>query len=259
MSDKQQYRERVWGLLEQRGVDRFPGARGRIPNFVGAEAAAGVLAGVEAWQRATVVKANPDSPQLPVRTRALKEGKVVFMAVPKLAEPRPFVLLDPSRISGNVRSAASIKGAMKAGRPVLFGQMRRIDLVVCGSVAVNRSGVRIGKGGGYSDLEFALLTEAGLIGGATVIVTTVHDLQVVDEDLPETDHDFRVDVIATPDGVIRTGASPTRRPRGIIWSHLQQDKIDAIPVLAELHKASADHRDAARDSAAHARRASRGR
>jgi 5-formyltetrahydrofolate cyclo-ligase len=46
-----------------------------------------------------------------------------------------------------------------------------------------------GEGAGYSDIEVALLQEAGLIGPRTVIVTTVHHLQVVDEALPETGHD----------------------------------------------------------------------
>ncbi len=242
MRDKQDVRELVWRLLEQKRVARFPGTRGRIPNFVGAEAAAERLAELEEWRDAAVLKSNTDSPQLPVRTRALKEGKVVFMAVPKLAEPRPFVLLDPSRISGNQRSAASIKGAMKQGRPVLFGQMRRIDLVVCGTVAVNRSGVRIGKGGGYSDLEFGLLTEAGLIDDETVIATTVHDLQVLDEDLPETDHDFRVDIIVTPTAIIRPDTRPHPQPHGIIWSHLDEEKIAAVPVLAQLDKERAGGR-----------------
>ncbi len=242
MSDKQDFRERVWRLLEQKRVARFPGTRGRIPNFTGAEAAADRLAELEEWRLAATLKANPDSPQLPVRTRALKDGKVVFMAVPKLAEPRPFVLLDPPRISGNLRSAASIKGAMKQGRPVLFGQMRKIDLVVCGSVAVNRSGARIGKGGGYSDLEFGLLTEAGLIDHQTVIATTVHDLQMLDEDLPETEHDFRVDIIVTPRATTRTGASSRQRPTGILWPHLDTEKIATIPVLAQLDKERAGGR-----------------
>src|SRR5690348_6585883 len=34
---KQEVRERVWDLLQREGVARFPGARGRIPNFRGAE------------------------------------------------------------------------------------------------------------------------------------------------------------------------------------------------------------------------------
>jgi hypothetical protein len=100
---------------------------------------------------------------------------------------------------------------------------------LAGSVAVNRDGVRIGKGAGYSDIEVALLTEAGLIGPDTVIVTTAHPLQVIDDELPETEHDFSVDIIVTPDGIIRCG--PPRRPIGIVAEHLSPEKIRAIPAL----------------------------
>lgn len=37
--------------------------------------------------------------------------------------------------------------------------MRPVDIVVCGSVAVNRAGVRLGKGTGYSDIEAGLITD----------------------------------------------------------------------------------------------------
>jgi 5-formyltetrahydrofolate cyclo-ligase len=90
--------------------------------------------------------------------------------------------------------------------------------------------VRIGKGGGYSDLEFGLLVEAGFVDQRTTIATTVHDLQVVQEDLPETAHDFRVDLIVTPSVVLRTRLR--KRPDGILWSHLDEEKIAAIPSLA---------------------------
>ena len=110
--------------------------------------------------------------------------------------------------------------------------MAPVDLVVCGTVAVNGAGVRVGKGGGYSDLEFALLVEAGLVGEGTCLATTVQALQVVEEELPETEHDFRVDLIVTPEGVLRPPRG--RRPPGILWSHLEQDKVDSIPVLAQL-------------------------
>ena len=101
---------------------------------------------------------------------------------------------------------------------------------MCGTAAVNRDGVRVGKGGGFSDLEFALLAARGLVGGETTIVTTVHDLQLVDEPLPETEHDFRVDVIVTPTSVVRTPRR--RRPPGILWDHLDAKKRAEIPVLA---------------------------
>src|SRR5207344_2461096 len=113
---------------------------------------------------------------------------------------------------------------------VTLSEMSPVDLVVSGSVAVNREGVRLGKGAGYSDIEVALLTEAGLLRPETVIVTTVHTLQVLDEPLPETEHDFSVDLIVTPNQVIECG--PPRRPTGLYWDHLDPSKIAAIPVLA---------------------------
>jgi 5-formyltetrahydrofolate cyclo-ligase len=40
------------------------------------------------------IKANPDSAQWPVRQRALEDGKTVYVAVPRLAEPEPFFALE---------------------------------------------------------------------------------------------------------------------------------------------------------------------
>lgn len=235
--EKQAVRERVWRLLERRGAARFPGARGRIPNFRGAEAAAERLARLPEWRRAGTVKANPDAPQLPVRARALEEGKVVYMAVPRLREARPFLRLDPARLRVSARRAASIRGAADAGRPVRVEDLEDIQLVVCGTVAVNRRGVRVGKGGGYSDLEFGLLVEAGRIGDRTPIVTTVHPLQVLDDPgLPRTEHDFRVDLVITPEEVIRCRRA--RRPTGILWDHLDERQIQDIPVLRALRGSS---------------------
>lgn len=225
MDPKQEVRERIWELLEREGAARFPGARGRIPNFRGAEQAAGRLAGLPEWQAARVIKSNPDAPQLPVRRRARKDGKTLYMAVPRLTEENPFV---------EVRSDPTIKRALAEGRPVALDELGPVELIVCGTVAVNRQGVRIGKGGGFSDLEFALLVDGGLVGRDTTIVTTVHDLQLVDEPLPETEHDFRVDVIVTPTTTVR--ARNRRRPRGILWDHLDADKLAAIPVLQSMSR-----------------------
>ncbi len=110
--------------------------------------------------------------------------------------------------------------------------MPPIDLIVCGSVAVNRSGARIGKGGGYSDLEFALATQAGLITKRTTIITTVHPLQVVDDDLPMTKHDIPVDYVVTPEETI--ACKPLyKRPKGIYWEMLPEEKRAGIPVLTK--------------------------
>jgi 5-formyltetrahydrofolate cyclo-ligase len=154
------------------------------------------------------------------------------MAVPKLAEPQPFYLLDPAALTVTPKQAATKSGAARAGRNVGVEDLRPVDLIVCGSVAVNHRGARLGKGAGYSDIEVALLQEAGLIGPATTIVTTVHDLQIVNDDLPETEHDFSVDLIVTPTDGISCGQP--RRPSGLSWDELGPEQIAAIPILATM-------------------------
>lgn len=226
---KEAVRDQVWRLLEREGA--VPeGSYGKIPGFYGAEATADRLAELDVWKRARTVKANPDWAQLPVRIRALKDGKLLYMAVPRMASLQPFFLLDPETLELPVEQAAEKKGAAQVARRVGVEEMRPIDVVICGSVAVSRSGARIGKGAGYSDLEVALLIEAGLVTDKTVIVAPVHQLQVVDEEIPETEHDFSVDLIITPDEVIE--CPRRRRPRGLVWNDLTAEKIEAIPALA---------------------------
>lgn len=230
---KQAIRERVWDDLERSGVARFPRPIvDRIPNFVGADQAAERAAALAPWRRAEVLKANPDSPQAPLRRLALEDGKVLYMAVPRLREARCFVRLDPRRIR-ETKAAASIRGALRLGEPTHPKDLPRIDLVVAGAVAVNTRGARIGKGGGYSDLEFALARHFHAVGEATPVLTTVHTRQVLAEDLPMRPHDEPVDLIALPDRVIH--ADPGfPKPKGILWNLLGEEQVAAIPILREL-------------------------
>jgi len=232
--NKNRIRERIWAILEKEGVALFPGARGRIPNFKGADKAARLLSTLPDWQKAKNIKANPDSPQSPVRHLALSSGKILYMAVPRLREEKCFIKLDPSKIPPkNIHEASTIKGAFRYGIPVHPKEIPQIDLIIAGSVAVNRKGSRIGKGGGYSDLEYAIGREFGFVKEDVVILTTVHSFQIVDEDLPETDHDFRIDFIITPDEIIPTHRQGGR-PKGIIREHLTEQKISEIPILKEI-------------------------
>jgi 5-formyltetrahydrofolate cyclo-ligase len=230
MTVKTEVRDAIWQLLAQEGVVRFPGAQGRIPNFVGAEKAAKLLSELNVWRKAQVIKVNPDAPQLPVRRAALADGKVLYMAVPRLRTEKCFIELDPQKLGSRVLLAASIKGAVKYGRPVSPREMRPVDMVVCGSVAVGRDGARVGKGGGYSDLEYGLLREENRVRELTPIVTTVHRLQIILHKIPMFPHDIPVDFFITPTEVIAT-RSVYPRPRGIYWDLLRVVKINTIPIL----------------------------
>lgn len=233
---KARLREEIWRRLQAAGADRFPGAEGRIPNFVGAEDAADRLAKTRVWREARTIKANPDSPQWPVRQRALEEGKLVYMAVPKLADRRPIFLLDPETIEDTPRNASSIKGASRNARKVSVEALAFVDLVVAGCVGAAPDGARLGKGGGFSDLEFALAVEAGLVGPGTPVVTTVHPLQVLEPGtIPLTGHDVPLDLIVTPERTISCDG-PHGRPSGIRWDELTAEKVEAIPLLRRLRE-----------------------
>jgi len=215
---KAELRKAVWRMLEELNIARFPRpVYGRIPNFMGAEEAGLRIVKTDLWMSARVVKVNPDSPQRILRERALAEGKIVIMATPRLMNG--FVILDPRSIpSSRIKYASTIRGALAYGRKLKLNEIPAIDLVVTGCVAVDREGRRLGKGGGYSELEYGILRELGVIDEITPIVTNVHDLQIV-EGIPMELHDLTVDVISTPSKLIRVKARGWR-PKGIYWNML---------------------------------------
>ena len=126
-------------------------------------------------------------------------------------------------------AAATVSGVDDHAEQVGPDAVDRLDLVVVGSVAVSPDGARVGKGEGYSDLEFAVLTELGLVDAETTVATTVHELQV-HEDIPVDAHDVPLDVVVTPERVVRTKTAQ-ERPDGIDWDALDDERIAEIPVL----------------------------
>jgi 5-formyltetrahydrofolate cyclo-ligase len=75
-------------------------------------------------------------------------------------------------------------------------------MIVEGSVAVDKSGNRLGKGGGYGDREISELLSKKAITTSTPVVTTIHEMQIIDE-VPTEEHDQKINMIVTPERVIR--------------------------------------------------------
>jgi 5-formyltetrahydrofolate cyclo-ligase len=236
--DKDKLRAEIWSSLKREGVaiaDPFD----RIPNFVGAEQAAAKLATLPMWQQARTIKCNPDTSQISVRSRALKEGKRVYMAVPKLKSERCFVELTPQDLSRRGIAWEEVAIASKAlqyGRLVAFEEMAAIDLAIVGCVAVTRQGGRTGKGAGFADLELAMLKTFGLIKDNTLIATTIHPLQIVnDARLPMQPHDWALDWIVTPFEAIATQTTYSR-PDGLDWNTIRAEQYEKIPILKKLRE-----------------------
>lgn len=226
-------RERIWRLMEVENIATFPRpVYGRIPNFVGAAEAAKRFIQSEVFRRANVVKVNPDAPQRPVREAVLRAGKILIMPTPRISNG--FLLLSPKGIPGYLyREASTIAGAFRYGKSINPDEIPEVDVIVAGSVAVSIYGERLGKGEGYSELEYAILSEYGKISSETPIVTTVHDIQVLNIHIPLEPWDITVDTIYTPSKTVECSGS-RQRPKGILWQYLDKEKINSIPVLKKL-------------------------
>jgi 5-formyltetrahydrofolate cyclo-ligase len=194
--EKQKLRERIWNLLEEKKIARFPlPCFGRIPNFEGSDKAARLLTNLPEWKRAKIVVSNPDAAQQPVRELALKEGKILIMATPRLK--KGYLKIEPQKVKGKEEIASTIAGAFEYGESIM--DLPKPDLIITGCVAVDKEGWRLGKGGGYGDREIKTFLEKF---GKISVITTVHELQIV-EKVPRNENDTKVDYVITPNKIIK--------------------------------------------------------
>ena len=238
---KWEIRKRVWDLMEEKDLARFPRpVHHRIPNFVGADMAAKRLAALPEFEEAKCVKVNPDTPQRPVRHLVLENGKTLLTPQPRLRTGFfSTIQMDTLPSLVKVEECTNSKGIVKYGTPVTLNDKYTVDLVVVGSTAVcPNTGARVGKGEGFAELEWGILSLQGNLDASnTLVVTTVHDEQVVD-DIPAgslTKHDVPVDIIVTPTKIIRV---PNRAPKpsGVFWDLLSPQKLAQIRVLQQLKR-----------------------
>jgi 5-formyltetrahydrofolate cyclo-ligase len=201
---KQSIREWMWDKMTKDQIARFPlPCYGRIPNFAGVETASKLLLNLPEFKKANLIFSAPDFVLHPLREMVLQNRKDLLMATPHI---KAFLLLRdivPQLIS----KAVTIKEMYKYGTEIKLTQIsHKIGLFCQGSVAVDQKGNRLGKGKGYGDQEFQILQSEGLIDKQTVVLTVVHDMQILDDFsyLMES-RDIKVQIILTPKEVIRLG------------------------------------------------------
>ena len=71
------------------------------------------------------------------------------------------------------------------------------DVVLVPALNVDRSGVRLGYGGGCYDRALTRTRPGALL------IALLHDGELIEEPLPAEPHDQRVQAVATPSGVVR--------------------------------------------------------
>ncbi|XP_077144985.1 methenyltetrahydrofolate synthase domain-containing protein isoform X2 [Ranitomeya variabilis] len=231
-------RQKVWDYMEHSNLADFPRpVHHRIPNFKGAVQACERLSTLQEFQSAQTVKINPDTPQRTARFLTLQANKTLLVPTPRLRTGLFNRITPPPGANKEaLRICSTSQGVKDFSIPLGLDSAMRVDLVVVGSVAVSEKGWRIGKGEGFADMEFAMMVAMGAVTERTVVVTVVHDCQVLDfpEDLLD-DHDLTVDYVLTPTRVIKTGCTRPK-PQGIIWSKISRDLMSKIPILRRLQE-----------------------
>ena len=204
--EKDSIRKSIYDKLFNEGYSNRPkGDYGKIPDFKGSEIAAKLLASTDEWKNSKTIFSSPDSAQIPVRYLALVENKNLIMASPNLEHG--YLFLEGSKLEGREREASTKEGAFKhCTRFFEFGGEDSfdiaIDMVVEGSVGVDRLGNRIGKGKGFADREIEDLFKKNIINDDTPLVTTIHPFQLVDF-IPMESHDKKLNMIVSTEEIIR--------------------------------------------------------
>ncbi|XP_056872405.1 methenyltetrahydrofolate synthase domain-containing protein isoform X4 [Takifugu flavidus] len=168
-------------------------------------------------------------------TRSSQAGKTLLVPTPRLRTGLFNKIIPPQGANKQqLHICASSQGVKLFSVPIELDAKLKVDLVVVGSVAVSEKGLRIGKGEGFADMEYGMMASMGALSDSTVVVTIVHDCQILDipEELIES-HDLTVDYILTPTRVIKTNCQRPK-PQGIIWRKLSKEKLEKIPILRRL-------------------------
>lgn len=235
---KASIRQVVWDYIEKNDLVEFPRpCYRRIPNVKGAATAAEKLVTLEEFKKAQTVKINPDKPQENARFLTLEANKTLLVPTPRLRTGLFNKIVPPEGCNKDIlRICATTQGVREYSEHIGLENKVKIDLVIIGSVAVTKTGLRIGKGEGFADMEYAMMRSMGAVDENTVIITTVHDCQVVN--FPDSlieDHDLVVDYVVTPTEIIKCDRT-RKKPTGIIWSKITPDKLRRVPVLRKLLK-----------------------
>ncbi len=208
-----------------------------ITDYEGSEKGTALLCASEMYQNSNVIFITPDNNLETLREQAFKDKKTVIMT--NYGITRGFFLIKPGQIpEGKEEVASLLDGVQRYWQFRTLAQLKdeigHVDMMVTGASAINTRGIRFGKGHGYFDLEWAMLSSTGIADEKTIIVGAGHDCQVVDIDVEVEEYDTAIDYIVTPTRILETTHEFPRPNKGIIWNRLAPGMREQIPPVQEL-------------------------
>jgi len=255
---KEELRMKMWNkLTEGNCLHPYPeSCINRIPNFIENEVAARIFSRTWQFRNAKFIKVNPSLAQKPIRENSLKYNKTLLVPASSLSPTdthgggKFYYKIDGEQFTDanssgmtrmhQIRLACSRSGCSQAGEPLTSNWNDiKIDVFVVGSVLVAANGMRVGNSNNFTELEWAILTDLRVVDpNNTIVVTTVHEEQIVyEDDLPVSllePHDLPVDLIITPKRIINVREKLPKPSQGVLWDTITPEMMQAIPFLKEL-------------------------
>ena len=149
----------------------------------------------------TAYVASPGEPDpAGIRAAVRAAGGRVLLPVPRAGRVMDWALDDGSYAwAGPLPIQVPTGEAIGSGAACLREQ--GVDLVLAPALCVDRSGGRLGQGGGFYD---RMLGELVALGAAAAVLAVVRSTEVLPAgEVPREAHDVPVPGVLTPDGVIR--------------------------------------------------------
>lgn len=204
-----------------------------IADFDGSTRCADLICALPSYQQAQAVFVTPDESTLTVRQRVLEDGKI--LVVTTFGITRGFRMVRPADLpDGGAEQAASMEWLHEVAPSVTLAGLAglSISFLVTGAGAVTDGGIRLGKGHGYFDLEWAMLSEIGALSVEPVVVGVVHDCQRLHVTTDAAAHDVPLDMVVLPSG---TEAFEVSRSAGTVhWPLLTVERAATMPPVVEL-------------------------
>lgn len=144
-----------------------------ICDYEGSEKGTALLTATDMYKNAKVIFITPDNNLETLREQAFRDKKTVVMT--NYGITRGFFLIRPGQIpEGKEEVASLLDGVSRYWKHQTLAQLKEsvghIDMMVTGASAITPSGIRFGKGHGYFDLEWAMLSSKGIADNSTVII-----------------------------------------------------------------------------------------
>ena len=235
-----QYREQIWAELAKvaRPDSRFHwDFSSFICDFFGSEKCSDRVLELDALKNRgnRQVFITPDNCLEDLRYKLIQRGIPFVMTTYGIV--RGFYHLDPSTIpASDHHYAATLDGFDRYAVAMPLAELQKGEkfaLLVTGGSAVSNNGVRFGKGHGYFDFEWAVLSELGLTDSSSVVADVVHDCQFVNEVMPAEKHDVVVDWVVTPTQAMHIDQS-SRQSGRVFWELVPGTEFEHLGIVAEL-------------------------